>query len=562
MPSWLKITDFGLAKHLNEETGRTAAGTVMGSPSYMPPEQAKGQVDLMGPRSDVYSLGAILYELLTGRPPFRAATAVETLSQVTTEEPVPPSRLQPKLPRDLETICLKCLQKDPNKRYASAKLLGADLRRFYGREPILARPISPLGRGWRWCRRNPAIASLAAGLAAVVLFALFGLTWLYLDAESQRHLAELNASVARAEEHEAAEQRQLAEANATKAQAEERKAAASLADNAKMLAAYLSQHGEYAKAESNLRQALALRIRLAKESPDQPEQQIELAIVYNNLANLLEDTARSPEAETTYREALNLLEAMARQFPNDEKNQRVLAVCLNNLGNFLTGQCRYTDAEAAFRRVLPLQQALTDKFPNIAEYGWELGNSYANMGMMLTSAGRAEEALPWLEKGIARLEQILDRNNRLTTAQQFLSLAHANRARALRQLNRAAESIADWDQAILLGEGGNRPRFQAERAQAMAKAGDLSKALAELTALEKRQNLNTTTAYEIARLAALCAANPDDEPAARAVDWLNRIAALDYFRKPGNCQRLHRESDFDKLRSRSDFRDLLDRWPE
>ena len=115
-----KVADFGLAKLLNVESGLTRTDSVLGSPSYMAPEQAEGKTKQVGPAADVYALGAILYELLTGRPPFRGATVLETLEQVKTAEPVPPSRLVPGLPRDVETIALKCLQKDPDRRYASA----------------------------------------------------------------------------------------------------------------------------------------------------------------------------------------------------------------------------------------------------------------------------------------------------------------------------------------------------------------------------------------------------------------------------------------------------------
>jgi hypothetical protein len=166
-----KITDFGLAKRLDSGTGQTASGAILGTPSYMAPEQPCGDGKHIGPAADVYALGAILYELLTGRPPFRAATPLDTVLQVVSEEPVPPARLNSKTPRDLETICLKCLAKEPAKRYASAEALVEDLRRYQAGEPIAARPAGRLERGWRWCRRNRA---LAGALAAVALSLVLG----------------------------------------------------------------------------------------------------------------------------------------------------------------------------------------------------------------------------------------------------------------------------------------------------------------------------------------------------------------------------------------------------
>ena len=141
-----KITDFGLAKDL-DAAGRTASGAILGTPSYMAPEQAQGRKEV-GPAVDVYALGAILYECLTGRPPFKATTALDTIVQVTAEEPAPPSSLNRKTPRDLETICLKCLQKDPARRYGSAADLVSDLERWAEGGPVRARARRTGWRSW------------------------------------------------------------------------------------------------------------------------------------------------------------------------------------------------------------------------------------------------------------------------------------------------------------------------------------------------------------------------------------------------------------------------------
>jgi eukaryotic-like serine/threonine-protein kinase len=169
-----KITDFGLAKRIEDDSHQTGTGNIIGTPAYMAPEQTLGTSHDAGPLADQHALGAILYELITGRPPFQGATTYDTIEQVRTQEPVPPTRLQPRASRDLETICLKCLQKEPQRRYQDAAALADDLDRFLDGRPILARPISAGERLGRWCRRNPRAAVLAA--AVLVLLATVAVT--------------------------------------------------------------------------------------------------------------------------------------------------------------------------------------------------------------------------------------------------------------------------------------------------------------------------------------------------------------------------------------------------
>jgi serine/threonine protein kinase len=162
-----KVGDFGLAKLLDSDAARTCSGQVIGTPSYIAPEQAEGHSARVGPAADVYALGAILYQALTGRPPFLGDSALETIKLVATSEAVPPTRLRPGVPRDLETIALKCLEKDPLRRYPSAAALAEDLRRFLDDRAIRARPVGAADRLWRWARRNRTLAAVSAVLAAL-----------------------------------------------------------------------------------------------------------------------------------------------------------------------------------------------------------------------------------------------------------------------------------------------------------------------------------------------------------------------------------------------------------
>ena len=195
-----KIADFGLARRLDDGAGLTRSGVPLGTPNYMAPEQALGLTHSIGPAADVYALGAILYEALTGRPPFRADTTAETLRQVVEQEPAPPSRWNSTVPRDLEVICLKCLRKEPHRRYASAAALAEDLRRFERGEPITARPTGLLERSARWLgRRRVQVAALALGALLGIALVGAGL-WLESVHEAgmrrERELARRDQSLA------------------------------------------------------------------------------------------------------------------------------------------------------------------------------------------------------------------------------------------------------------------------------------------------------------------------------------------------------------------------------
>jgi tetratricopeptide (TPR) repeat protein/tRNA A-37 threonylcarbamoyl transferase component Bud32 len=247
-----KITDFGLAKYQDAGHSLTATGGILGTPSYMAPEQASGHGKEVGPAADVYALGAILYEALTGRPPFLGATPLDTLRQVLNEEPVPPTRLQPTVPRALEVVCLKCLEKKPERRYASAADLAADVRRHLEGQPVAARRAGPVARLGRWCRRHPGVATLAAA-GVLALAGLIAYLW---------------------------QAAQVAEARAAGAVAERRSQEA----RARAL-------GETLRGQGATAEALLLKARYATSRPDQQEEAFRAIREFSGLRAEAERTA-------------------------------------------------------------------------------------------------------------------------------------------------------------------------------------------------------------------------------------------------------------------------------
>lgn len=265
-----RVTDFGLAKRVTGDSGLTRTGQTLGTPSYMPPEQASGKLDAIGRAADVYALGAVLYAALTGRPPFQAATPLDTMLQVLDQDPVAPRQLNAGVPRDLETIALKCLEKEPHKRYATAQELAGELRRFLRGEPIHARPVGRVERGWRWCKRKPVVAGLAAGVAAALVAGTVVSSYFAIEA-NHRAIVESSAK------QEALALKTIAEKNAKQAKTEARRAdqnAAEAKANARIAKANAEREARArVAAERQLRLATAERLAAIsyterEESPD------------------------------------------------------------------------------------------------------------------------------------------------------------------------------------------------------------------------------------------------------------------------------------------------------
>jgi len=378
-----KISDFGLAKRLDEDSGHTQTGTILGSPSYMAPEQAEGRIKEIGPRSDVYSLGAILYEMLTGRPPFRGATLLETLEQVRTREPVPPAQLRPGVPRDLETICLKCLHKDSVRRYTGAGELADDLGRFLNGEPILARPVSAPERLMRWCRRNPRLA--AVSVLAFALLVAWGCTSSWLAwalsreksaAEQARNQATRNAVLAQQNEKEAQTQAVLARTNEQKATVardnaihrHDQTVRAMIDLGASMQRQLQGQSvtrklGPEAKALSDrmLGTVKEAMLQFSRQMEDDKLTSFGLARAHQTMGDLLKNLGQSEAALREYQLALDLIQKVAEDDADNDLargNQALMLTTIANAKLALTGDARA--AHQTFLRSYEIQKDIAD----------------------------------------------------------------------------------------------------------------------------------------------------------------------------------------------------------
>jgi tetratricopeptide (TPR) repeat protein/tRNA A-37 threonylcarbamoyl transferase component Bud32 len=429
-----KIADFGLAKRLDGHAGQTQTGSIVGTPSYMAPEQARGRSKEVGPATDVYALGAILYELLTGRPPFRAETPLETVLQVRSDEPLPPSRLQPKLPRDLETICLKCLRKEPARRYASARELAADLDRFLGQEPITARPVSVWERAWKWARRRPAVATLLGLLLVVVGGSLLALTGLWRRAEQARAEAQQRSVDAEEQRDEARKQKERAEnsyrlaraalSDSLELQKDPRFRQGPLEDvRRKLLHAeatfyqqFVAQRGddptfqnersgalarlgavthELANTDEAIKyyeEARAIQGQLAHDHPSEAAHRNALARYEEELGALYRATGRTQAAEAAHVRARELRQELLRHDSAVPAYRQDLAAGLVSLGRLYVDANRHREAETIYGEALELLQQLTGEFPDVAVYQRDLGECHNRLGLLYSITGRASQA--------------------------------------------------------------------------------------------------------------------------------------------------------------------------
>jgi serine/threonine-protein kinase len=398
-----KIADFGLAKSLEDDSVHTQTGTIMGTPSYMSPEQAEGNTREIGPPADVYALGAVLYDLLTGRPPFRGTSLWETVSQVKTQEPVPPRQLQPGVPLDLETICLKCLEKEIGKRYTRAADLAEDLRRFISGEPILARPLSSPERLWRWCRRNPWLAGL--GSAAALLLAAWAITSTFLyfairaekeETERQRQIATQNETIAtekealaRQREEEANQQRKRAEKNADALRDQfVRNVTRVHAMIEKLATGLQSKPGQPVSPETAAlrKQFLELtRLTMTDMARDFGKAGISpfgMLLVCQRMGDLLRTLGLTDEAREQYQLGVNAGRLIVKSQPNNDRARGNLGFMLGKLGEgMLESTGEVTRASECFREALEVNAGVLENLlakPAGAQDKKTLAETWAN----------------------------------------------------------------------------------------------------------------------------------------------------------------------------------------
>jgi tetratricopeptide (TPR) repeat protein len=419
-----KVTDFGLAKKL-DEAGPTMTGAVMGTPSYMAPEQAGGKKEV-GPLADLYALGAVLYECLTGRPPFKAATPLDTMLQVVSDEPVPPRRLNPAVPRDLETVCLKCLQKEPGKRYVSAQALANDLQRFLKHEPILARPATARERVAKWCRRNPRLAvvsGLSAGALVVYAVTASVLIW---NLNNQIVLKELARQ-------DAENKGKLARENEQRAVVGQNKAIRHLMSLGQALVR--NQGQELAPGEPGARRASRenllrdMRVRLKELSDDLELTRFNQVALHQHTGDLAREICLLRAAEGDYRIGYQIVADIAQADPNNDKARANLAVMDLRLGNL----------------------------------AWELDGDVEVARKHFENARRLRQEIADHPRG----EDFTDQQNQVALAYIALDLgrlefSQGNLAAAREHLARAVEARRAWAKAPLAPDQNMAPSYLSE----------------------------------------------------------------------------------------------------
>jgi tetratricopeptide (TPR) repeat protein len=490
------VTDFGLAKKVEAgDAEHTQSGAIVGTPAYMSPEQATGRRGAVTTASDVYGLGAVLYALLTGQAPFRGDSLVDTLQRVREQAPEPPRTINARVPRDLETICLKCLDKDPRRRYTSAQALGDDLRNWLENRPIAARRVGAVERAWLWAKRRPAVAAL--GVAVVCSLAgttFFAVAW----GRQQAELAQRETQAARTERAlrtEAEEQARIANTWLDRAMeafagyhagvSEEvllarpelkglrerllekprafyamltRELAAKpnpgirelalLASGRGDLGKVLYELGQHDEARAQIEASLATYGDLVARAPAEPAYRFGLATGFNNLSDVLADSGRHVEAEPVLRRAIAGFEALAAAHPDVPEYRHRVALCETNLGVLLWNFGRHAEAEQALRRAIAIDVALSAEYPNSRDCRVILALACKALGDVLEETAEVGEAERAYHDAIRLYAALAAEQPEVAQHRMGLAGSETNLASLLGKRGRFREAEAEIRKAI------------------------------------------------------------------------------------------------------------------
>ncbi len=431
-----RITDFGLAKVVGTKTDATSSGAVVGTPAYMAPEQARGKASEVGPEADVYALGAILYELITGRAPFQGETPLEILIQVRSVEPLAPSTLRPGTPRDLETICRKCLEKDPSRRYADASRLADDLRRFLKRQPIQARPIGRLEKTWRWCRSRPLVAGLLAALLLVVAAGFSGVYWQWRRAEARASEASRERRIARREQQRA-EQTLHASIDSineffTKVSQEH----------------LLDEPGTQRIRKDLLESARDHYVKFLELNRGDPHLVVELASARLRVGQVLDGLGKPVEARREYVTATRDLSAHLVAHPADRKAEKVLAECrieiAHNLGDMGDDRAAVKMVEQSIDRI----EKRYRENPEDAEYKFLLANLLETAAMRCARTKDQGRVMDLCRQAQALLEQLIDDEPKLVRYRIHLMGVYHIMGRNLLDAREMQQAVEMFEKAL------------------------------------------------------------------------------------------------------------------
>jgi eukaryotic-like serine/threonine-protein kinase len=429
-----KISDFGLAKYMDsagplDGGSQTRTGLILGSPSYLAPEQAGGPSRVMGPATDVYALGAILYELLTGRPPFKGVTLLDTLEQVRSAEPLSPRRLTPRLPRDLETICLKALAKNPAGRYATAAAFAADLERFLLGLPIEARPVNRAVKMARWCRHRPKVAALLAALVLVTTAGFAGVTWQWRRAE---------AHYANTEEQRRQAEQSFRQAHQVVADLHQLIFHDSLSGNPGVNSVRLLIAEE----------ALTYYQEFLRQRGDDPMLQAEAAEASLHVANLYQmDPKQRHLAPAAYEKALALNRELLRQHPDDPACRIRYACSLTEAGHSQHQSGRTAEARRSLEQAIAILGPCRLDDPRMAI---TLAGCHYNLGILYHDGGRPAEALAWHQKVRVVSEKLVHDSPGEVNYRIMLARSLFHIARCQNQMGRPEEARHAFEESAVL----------------------------------------------------------------------------------------------------------------